>query len=139
MPSLAASFLVLHEITAIIPFVGVFYASRALGVGEQVVESMTRDDENGDAAREAGLIKKKTREWVDEGGQMAQRLGYRYGLFGIEKGERGVVNSGGEETSGSKSTVVGTKIAGDVANVVVAYAVTKVRHSTCSSAMRIEA
>lgn len=131
LPSLAASFLVLHEVTAIIPFIGIFYASRTLGVGEQVVESITRDDEHGDIERQASLLKRKAREWVDEGGQMAERLGKRYGLFGYEKRARGATTLDENKNERERQLAVGTKVAGDVANVVVAYAVTKVRSEGC--------
>lgn len=130
IPSLCASFLVLHEVTAIVPFVGIFYASRALGVGEQVVQTVVEDDVNGDIDREIGMVKRKAREWVDEGGQMAERLGKRYGLFGYEKRTVGEAARNGTGDIPLERQDIGAKIAGDVANVVVAYGVTKVGKSS---------
>jgi hypothetical protein len=126
VPSLVASFLVLHEVTAIVPFVGVFFASRAFGVGETVVQAAT---ENQGVDSETGWVQDKTRQWVDEGGQMAERLGRRYGLFGFEKRGSSSVDEANDPTSPRE---LGDKIAGDVANIVVAYGVTKVYNTLYS-------
>jgi hypothetical protein len=130
VPSLVASFLVLHEVTAIVPFVGIFFASRALGLGEQTVAAIVEEDDastggSGDVQKQVSLVKRKTREWVDEGGQFAERLGRRYGIFGFEKRPRGDAASAAASPE-SSSLELGEKIAGDVANAVVAYAVVKV-------------
>ena len=110
LPSLVVSFGALHELTAIVPLVGTFYAARALGIGERVVGSVLSE-------RESGWVVDKCRNWVEEGDSWAERVGRRYGVFGFEKGSKK-----GEGVS---------LIAGDVANAVVAYAVTKVcRYST---------
>jgi hypothetical protein len=126
VPSLCASFLVLHEITAILPFIGVFYASRGLGVGETVVSMVLDDTQFKDASEQRGWARAKAREWVDEGGQLAERLGRRYGLFGFEKRSKDQASS---STAASDPTTsqLGGKVAGDVANVIVAYGVVKVR------------
>jgi hypothetical protein len=121
VPSLFASFIVLHEATAILPFIGVFYASRALGVGETVVSAVLDDDDN---SSESTWIRDKTRQWVTEGGDMAQRVGTRYGIFGFEKRPQGQVSEGDVVPSPS---ITGNKIVGDVANVIVAYSAVKVR------------
>ncbi|PAV15936.1 protein related to Beta3 (Ruby) [Pyrrhoderma noxium] len=39
LPSLMTSFVVLHEVTAVVPLVGVFFACRSFGVGERLVSS----------------------------------------------------------------------------------------------------
>ncbi|KAF7351145.1 hypothetical protein MSAN_01677000 [Mycena sanguinolenta] len=39
LSSLVLSFGILHELTAIVPLVGIFYTARTLGVGERVVAS----------------------------------------------------------------------------------------------------
>jgi hypothetical protein len=104
LPSLIVSFGILHELTAIAPLVGVFYASRAAGIGESVVNAIEGGESN--------WVKDKCREWAGEGEKWAERLGKRYGVFGFEKGITAEVKG---------------KIAGDVANAVVAYGATKVR------------
>ncbi|CAE6360997.1 unnamed protein product [Rhizoctonia solani] len=95
LPSLILSFGILHELTAIIPLIGVFFGARALGAGDKTVELLPT-------------------EWVQEGEEWAGRVGRRYGVFGFDKK--------GKE----KDSAVETKVAiGDVANVVLAYAVVK--------------
>jgi hypothetical protein len=130
VPSLCASFLILHEITAIVPFIGVFYASRGLGVGEKVVEFVLDNDEDGTNSA-PGWARVKTRQWVEEGGQFAERVGRRYGIFGFEKRSPGEVTS----TTADQSKL-GGKLVGDVANAVVAYGVVKVRRA-CISLSRV--
>jgi hypothetical protein len=123
VPSLFASFLVLHEVTAIVPFIGVFYASRALGIGESVVSSVVKSTEDGD-----GWTQVKARQWMTEGEQMAERVGRRYGIFGFEKKSKSDHGSSVDDIPLAPSS----HIAGEVANVIVAYGVVKV-HSIHSS------
>ncbi|KAJ7209749.1 hypothetical protein GGX14DRAFT_631915 [Mycena pura] len=106
LSSLVVSFGILHEITAIVPLVGLFYASRALGVGERVVTSLPTEQDN--------WVAQKWTTWVDDGKQWAARVGRRYGVFGFEKGG-----------ADGQLPVLPDHIAGDVANAVVAYAATK--------------
>lgn len=128
VPSLCASFLILHEITAIVPFIGVFYASRGLGVGEKVIDLVLDNDENTTRASEPGWVRAKTRQWVDEGGRFAERVGGRYGIFGFEKRSPGLVVS--PTTDDPAASSLKGKVVGDVANAVVAYGVVKVRPSS---------
>lgn len=114
LPSLIVSFAVLHELTAIAPLVGVFYAARELHVGERVVNQITRD-----TGQSTGWLAGQLSQWVDEGENWAHRVGRRYGIFGFEKGAADPGDS--QHLSG--------KLAGDVANAVLAYAATKVRYS----------
>ncbi|KAJ6593485.1 hypothetical protein B0H19DRAFT_1090552 [Mycena capillaripes] len=106
LSSLVLSFAVLHEVTAIVPLVGVFYTARALGVGERVVANLPTEQDN--------WVAQKCGKWVDDGQKWAARVGRRYGVFGYEKG--------GPDT---QLPVNSDRIAGDVANAVVAYAATK--------------
>ncbi|KAF8548995.1 hypothetical protein OG21DRAFT_1422053 [Imleria badia] len=111
LPSLIVSFAVLHELTAIVPLVGIFYAARGLHVGERVVNQFTPN-----AGQPAGWVACQLSQWVDEGEKWAHRVGRRYGVFGFEKGVP--TNHGdGRHLSG--------KLAGDVANAVLAYGATK--------------
>jgi hypothetical protein len=119
VPALALSFVILHELTAVVPFGGAFYAARALGLGEQLVESIQDDEMRPAWARDTA------RRWVDEGGAFVARVGTRYGIWGYEKrapGERAP-----PEADAHLRAQAGSKIVGDVANAVVAYTVVKVR------------
>ncbi|KAI9568763.1 hypothetical protein HD554DRAFT_2021461 [Boletus coccyginus] len=109
LPSLIVSFAVLHELTAIVPLVGIFYAARGLHVGERVVNQLTRD-----AGQPTGWVAGQLSQWVDEGEKWAHRVGRRYGVFGFEKGTGIPADHG-----------VGHHLAGDVANAVLAYGATK--------------
>ncbi|OBZ65077.1 hypothetical protein A0H81_14924 [Grifola frondosa] len=40
LPSLILSFAILHELTAMIPLVGLFFSARALGIGERFIEAV---------------------------------------------------------------------------------------------------
>lgn len=121
LPSLIVSFAVLHELTALVPIVGFFFGARALGVGERVVQTIaSRDGEES-----SGWATHKCREWVDEGGQWAQRVGQRYGVFGYEKRRR-VDGDSGVEPKPSADRDVSTRLAGDAANAILAYGLTKV-------------
>lgn len=118
VPSLFASFLLLHEVTAIVPFIGVFYTSRALGIGETVVSSVVKSTEGND-----GYAHAQVRQWMTEGEQMAERVGRRYGIFGFEKRSKPDHDSSVEDIPPAASS----HIAGEIANVIVAYGVVKVR------------
>lgn len=115
LPSLIVSFAVLHELTAIVPIIGIFYGARMLGVGERIV-TVAIEDNPDSAFPRGGWVREKCKNWVDEGELWAGRVGRRYGFFGFEKGK---------STTGD----VGNKnhrLSGDVANAVLAYALTKV-------------
>lgn len=134
LPSLVVSFGILHELTAILPIVGLFYASRSFGLGERVVNAMASAEHNGqhsnlvEGERGEGdsWMLQKGQVWIDEGEKWAARVGRRYGMFGFDK--RTTATSYEEDLKAMKG-----QIAGDVANVVVAYAATKVTHSTVQS------
>lgn len=126
LPALVTSFAVLHEATAIGPLIGVFYACRTFGVGERVVGYM-REAGVGSGAGESWAAGVGER-WMTEGEQWAGRVGRRYGIWGFEKGSKAPAAS---ETSASSSS--STIVAGDVANALVAYCATKVRHAIISA------
>ncbi|KAF9451517.1 hypothetical protein P691DRAFT_663031 [Macrolepiota fuliginosa MF-IS2] len=129
LPSLILSFGILHELTAVVPLVGVFYASRALGVGEAIVNTVIKDtavtspsipNDRTEGAHSLVLWgKQKVHGWVEEGDRWAARVGRRYGIFGYEKRRPGEVDDWNDVLAAPGH------IAGDVANAVVAYGVTK--------------
>jgi len=124
LPSLIASFAILHELTAIVPLVGLFFVAKAAGLGEKVVD-VIRDNPETDGvasssaiggAVEAGWVKLRARAYVDEGEKWAASVGRRYGWWGYEKGA---------PVSSVKQEDLERHLAGDVANAVVAYTITK--------------
>lgn len=127
LPSLVLSFAILHEATAILPIAAFFLGARQLGVGERVVAAVTSTASEG----EDNILKQKSRQWVHEGEQWAERVGRRYGLFGFEKGKRNETDALTPHSDGllaqTGSRALSPHLAGDVANFVVAYGVTKVR------------
>ncbi|KIY69464.1 hypothetical protein CYLTODRAFT_349404 [Cylindrobasidium torrendii FP15055 ss-10] len=108
LPSLIISFGLLHELTAIIPLVGGFYAARAFGVGETVVRAVKEDNN-------PGWMHQKAKTWLDEGANWTDRVGRRYGYFGLEKGSKASDSAVTQEHH----------LAGDIANAVVAYGLVK--------------
>ena len=115
-PSLALSFALLHELTAIVPFVGIFFTSRALGIGERVAGMLQEHDPQPGGERHSaieGYIRDKWRE----GGEFGARLGSRYGWFGFEKGKKPTE----EEKALMRKTM-----ASDLANVMFTYLSVKV-------------
>lgn len=133
LPALVTSFAVLHEATAIAPLIGVFYACRTFGVGERVVGYMREAGiDSGAGESWAAAVGER---WMTEGEQWAGRVGRRYGIWGFEKGSK-VPDETSTSSSSSTSTAT-TGVAGDVANALVAYCATKVRHMP-SLSMRIK-
>ncbi len=126
LPSLFLSFGILHEITAVVPLVCFFYGARTSGIGERVVSSVIENDNpnnnslDSDGSRQLNYSKQKMRAWLQEGDQWAIRVGRRYGIFGYEKREAGTKDDVEEMTK------VSGHLAGDVANAVLAYGLTKV-------------
>lgn len=131
LPSLILSFGILHELTAILPLVGVFYGAKTLGVGEKVVSSIIEDEQlqknsvNTEGVSQLSYVKQKMKAWVEEGDRWAIRIGRRYGIFGYEKQEPGTKDDIEEMAR------VSGHLAGDVANAVFAYGMTKVSGGDC--------
>jgi hypothetical protein len=113
LSSLVISFGVLHEITAIVPLIGIFYGAKSLGVGESLVNSIVESDPS-----DSGVIRNQCRVWVHEGEAWAERVGRRYGIFGFPQTQKGTKFEYDQE--------VGGKIVGNVADAVLAYGATKV-------------
>ncbi|KAG7091102.1 hypothetical protein E1B28_010157 [Marasmius oreades] len=113
LPSLILSFGILHEVTAIAPLIGFFYGARVFGVGERVANAVMQEEPN-------AWARQRLRTWIEEGEGWAERVGRRYGLFGYQK------KMCDEDTENATfRPYVPGHIAGDVANAVVAYGITK--------------
>lgn len=127
LPSLVVSFAVLHEVTALVPIVGFFFGARALGVGERVVQAITAEKSDAEANASSTWVKEKGKEWVKEGEQWAQRVGRRYGVFGYEKRDRTRELDSAADMATYNDRDVSSRLAGDAANAILAYGLTKVR------------
>ncbi|CEQ42229.1 SPOSA6832_04017 [Sporobolomyces salmonicolor] len=138
-PSLLISFLILHELTAVLPLVALFSAFHALGLGAVIVayslQGDERDIDQGTLDREQGRwtterSKLTIREWVSEGEHKAEKLGRRYGLLGWDKEtreERELRKAQDKDTQGGERdlTQESLGVSGDVANAVAAYLTVK--------------
>ena len=112
--SMVVSFAVLHELTAIVPLVLLFYLLGLLGAGEQVMEwllQLSGSEESGSGAWLRGKI--------NEGMQRAEKFGRRNGYFGFEAGSEVGAEAGLGARAGASA------LAGSFANAVAAYAITK--------------
>lgn len=118
LPSLLTSFAILHELTAIVPFVGIFYACKISGFGESATRSALRYVEKRRKQDADSLVVR----WVDDGERWAERVGRRYGVFGYVKRSKDDIGEGKECASVGMSA-----LAGDGANALVAYCLTKAR------------
>jgi seryl-tRNA synthetase len=120
--SMVASFLILHELTAIVPVVLLFYILGLLGVGDQVMGwLLDASTEDGRMVQEDGYVHKARvwlRAYIDEGMQRAERYGRRKGWFGFEEGSK--VNTD------ASSSLKAQSLAGTFANAVAAYAIVKI-------------
>jgi hypothetical protein len=124
LPSLALSFGILHELTALVPLVLLFWAFQAVDVGTSVVSWAGKiSDEEGEG------WKRFVRDWLSEGEKRVDRVARRYGLFGItpgvDGGEKGV-----EVAEEARELVVraehGSRAAAGVTNAIAAYVFVKV-------------
>ncbi|KAH9925941.1 uncharacterized protein BXZ73DRAFT_49782 [Epithele typhae] len=129
LPSLILSFGIIHEVTAIFPLAGFFFTARAFGVGETVVRAITLPTPSDEPGEDGGIatqirdgaVGQRLREWMAEGETHVEKVGRRHGWFGFEKGS----TPSPQAVSNTEAATVSGKIAGDVANAVVAYALTK--------------
>ncbi|KAI0785848.1 hypothetical protein C8Q75DRAFT_312454 [Abortiporus biennis] len=128
LPSLVFSFAVLHEITAIIPFAGFFFTARSMGIGSKLVQTAS-DPPSPNESQLSSWAKSQFRDVLNESGKWAERVGSRYGVFGFEKRtreerEHGILRMGDENVRLIESGLT-SQLAGDAANAVLAYGLTK--------------
>lgn len=137
--SMVVAFLVLHELTAILPLVLLFYLFWLLGAGEAVVawlqEASSAGAQQQQQHRQApsgaanssilSTIRARVQEYLNEGMQRAERYGRHKGYFGFEKGS-GPAGDHGASSSSADGGPTAVVVAGTFANAVAAYAVVKI-------------
>ncbi|KAL7412734.1 hypothetical protein BDY24DRAFT_409823 [Mrakia frigida] len=149
LPSLVLSFAILHELTAFLPVIGIFFGLREIDGGRSVVQGMidlegrvrgrTRAQPP-DGSGGGGIVEKGWVEgWLQEGERKVEWVGGRYGVLGFEKKEKAkgkerevedeLVRAGGAGGESIKATTsagdLGKGVAGDVANALGAYMIVK--------------
>ncbi|GAA5976743.1 hypothetical protein JCM10908_005614 [Rhodotorula pacifica] len=140
--SLVVAFVVLHELTALVPLAILFGAFHYLGAGAALVawivdETTTKsasdsEEAGGTDAADKGW-KATVRNWLQEAEAKAERVGRRYGLFGWsketkeEREERKRVGKEEEEEGTTARPLAKERllVSGDVANAAAAYLVVK--------------
>lgn len=120
--SMVVSFMILHELTAILPLIAIFYALCALGTGAYVMQwlldaSITQSDQEN---RMMMGLRASLRDYIQEGMQRAERYGRKKGWFGFEKGSQVQDVEVDAQVSPNAELIAGT-----FANAVAAYAITK--------------
>jgi hypothetical protein len=131
-PSLIASFLILHELTAIVPLGIGFFALKRLGVGESLVKWTIEGTQQTEPTWAAGMVRK----WAKEGSEQAERIGRRYGTFGFEKETKEAKDE--RKRIPIVQSISLSNTGGDVANLVASYLLVKVSSSVSSRSSQTE-
>lgn len=129
VPSLAVSFAILHEVTALVPLVGVYWGARTFGIGDKMTTYFSSQDshqpavENGQETESSesisttgGIFNDTLRKWTKEGEARVARVGARYGILGFTKGQK---------LTEDDLKQLGGRVASEVANGAFAYMVVK--------------
>ncbi|KAJ9126348.1 hypothetical protein QFC24_002082 [Naganishia onofrii] len=131
LPSLALSFGILHELSAIIPLLVLFFGFQAANVGATIVQWAGQVTEESEHDHGNLNWRVTVRDWLAEGERRVDKVARRYGLFGYEKGQKAVLleEGGGvhaeEEAKQLARAAKGSKAAADVTNAVAAYVLVK--------------
>jgi hypothetical protein len=125
LPSLAISFAILHELTAILPLLALFFAFQAFGVGGTIIKWASRQEDGDDLGLGSYI-----RDWLEEGQKRVDKVARRYGLFGYERGSKAVAEedrmSSEQEALQVAAAAKQSSAAAGVASAVAAYVVVKV-------------
>ncbi|KAG0143401.1 hypothetical protein CROQUDRAFT_48862 [Cronartium quercuum f. sp. fusiforme G11] len=83
LPSITASFLILHEFTAILPLVFAFLVLKSTDLGDQIVEwvELHSKSERSDKEQMSGLdyLRSSMRTGLQEGNQKINKIAHKYG------------------------------------------------------------
>ncbi|SPO46595.1 related to mitochondrial seryl-tRNA synthetases [Moesziomyces antarcticus] len=114
-PTMVASFLILHELTALVPLVVLFYVFGALGVGTAVLQWLLGDSE---PSAEDESMAARLRAWARRKEERFERYCRKNGYLGFEKQDA--------ETMEQAQKVGDTsRVAASFANMVAAYILVK--------------
>lgn len=139
-PSLLISFVILHELTALVPLAGLFALLKWLGVGGAIVAWVV--DETSEAGKGRSGWRTTAKEWLAESERKAERVGRRYGWFGWEKETREEreerrARENDEQVAGAATlgdvSPERLRVSGDVANAAASYLLVKVRAGSNSA------
>ncbi|SJX63745.1 related to mitochondrial seryl-tRNA synthetases [Sporisorium reilianum f. sp. reilianum] len=114
-PTMVASFLVLHELTAIVPLVLMFYVFGALGVGTAVLHWLLGDAET---EHDAQSLASRFRTWARTKEERFERYCRRKGYLGFEQQDAATIDA-------AKDLGSSNYLAGSFANMVAAYILVK--------------
>jgi Hypothetical protein FLILHELTA len=127
LPSLIISFGILHEVTAIVPLVGLYWGARVFGIGDQMTAYLSPRKASqrhqpiteglDDASSAGGWFNEKLRKYTKEGERRVARVGAKYGILGFTKGQK---------ITEEDMQRLGGRVASEVANGAFAYMVVKV-------------
>jgi len=126
LPSLILSFALLHEVTAIVPLIGIYWAARAFRIGDKMTAYLSLQRTSQNSSEDKGsetsstnerFVNEALRRWMREGEARAARVGARYGILGFTKNQ---------EITEDDMQRVGTRVASEVANGAFAYMAVKV-------------
>lgn len=124
--SMVVSFMILHEVTAVIPLLLLFWLLGLFGTGGAVMQWLMDASATQTSSRagsnESGTMDNARawlRSYIHEGMQRAERYGRKKGYFGFEKG------STPDDVNVTSDTPNVQALAGTFANFVAAYAITK--------------
>ena len=123
LPSLALSFLVLHELTALVPLLALFLAFQALGAGAGIVAwiASLSDATHEQSRRGRWDWRALVAGWYEEGQKRVERVGRRYGILGYDRASQTDESARGDAEGMSPS-----RAAEKVADAIAAYVVVKV-------------
>lgn len=121
LPAITASFLILHELTAILPLGLIYFMLQSSGLGDEVLtrvdaqstQGMTEDRSSGPWA----YLQSKMRAGIQEGTQKMARISKRYSITSEDE-------SPTDEEAGLSSTAISK--GGFLVNGVAAYLIVKV-------------
>ena len=115
-PTMVASFLILHELTAIVPLVIMFYVFGALGVGTAVLRWLLGDADA--TEHDVESLSTRFRAWARSKEERFERYCRKKGYLGFEKQDAATIDAA--QDLGKSDYLVGS-----FANMVAAYILVK--------------